>query len=135
MTIHQADRSLPVRAPAAAPGKSETRAGNRPGALPVTGTPEIAQRVAVLAFGLIQLLLGARIALLAVDARAATGFAAFILDGSQLLVAPFGALLGTDSLHAVGPVLDPAAALALVGWTVIELIAIRVIGTFRRDPA
>jgi len=134
MTIHQADRSLPVRTPAAARNESDTRTG-RPGALPMTGTLEIAQRVAVLAFGLIQLLLGARIALLAVDARAATGFAAFILDGTQLLVAPFGALLGADSLHAVGPVLDLAAALALVGWTVSELIVIRVIGTFRRDSA
>jgi hypothetical protein len=49
----------------------------------------LASRVVILVFGLIQLLIGARIVLLALDAREGNAVVAAILDLSQPFVAPF----------------------------------------------
>ena len=45
-----------------------------------------------------------------------------ILNVSQVLVAPFEGILRTDSFNRAGSVLDIAAIVAFVGWTIIELI-------------
>jgi hypothetical protein len=34
-----------------------------------------------------------------------------------------------------GSVLDVAAIVALVGWTIVELVALWALAIFRRDPA
>ena len=57
-----------------------------------------------------------------------------ILNVSQLFVAPFEGILRTDALRSAGSVLDISAIVALVGWTVVELIAIWAVGIFRRQP-
>jgi hypothetical protein len=89
----------------------------------------------VLVFGLIQVLIGARFVLLLLDAREANGLVSGILNLSQLFVAPFEGILRTDALHAAGSTLDITAVVAFVGWTVLELIVIWVLGIFRREPA
>jgi hypothetical protein len=99
------------------------------------GSSEVARRVVVLLFGLVQVLIGARFLLLLFDAREANGLVTAILNGSQLFVAPFEGILRTDALHAAGSTLDLAAIVAFVGWTVVELIVIWAIGIFRREPA
>ena len=99
------------------------------------GTPEMTRRVVVLIFGLIQILIGARFVLLLLDAREANGLVSAILNSSQLFVAPFDGILRTGALHAAGSVLDMAAVVAFIGWSVVELIVIWVIGIFRREPA
>jgi hypothetical protein len=96
---------------------------------------EVGQRIVGLAFGLIQLVIGARIVLLLLDARETNGIVSGILNLSQVFVAPFEGILRTNSLHSSGSVFDVAAVLALVGWTVIELIAVSALAVFRRDPA
>jgi len=96
---------------------------------------EMIRRVVVLLFGLIQIVIGARIILLLLDAREANGLVSGILDLSQLFVAPFDGILRTNALHAAGSVLDIAAIVAFVGWTVLELIVIAGVGIFRREPA
>jgi hypothetical protein len=58
-----------------------------------------------------------------------------ILNLSHLFVAPFDGILRTNSLNTAGSVLDVAAVLAFVGWTVVELIVIWVLAIFRREPA
>jgi hypothetical protein len=58
-----------------------------------------------------------------------------ILNLSQLFVAPFEGILRTNSLHSAGSILDLAAVVALVGWTLLELVLIWVLGIFRREPA
>jgi hypothetical protein len=93
------------------------------------------RRVIVLVFGLIQLVIGARIVLLLLDAREANGLVSGILNVSQLFVAPFEGILRTDALRAAGSVLDITAIVAFVGWTVLELIAVWAIGIFRRERA
>jgi hypothetical protein len=96
---------------------------------------ELTRRVVVLVFGLIQVVIGARIVLLLLDAREANGLVSGILNVSQLFVAPFEGILRTDALHAAGSVLDVTAIVAFVGWTILELIVIWAVGIFRREPA
>lgn len=99
------------------------------------GGAEIIRRVLVLLFGLIQIVIGARIVLLLLNAREANGLVSGILNVSQVFVAPFDGILRTNALQASGSVLDIAAIVALVGWTVIELIAVASVAIFRREPA
>jgi hypothetical protein len=108
---------------------ASTRTGGSPSGA------EVSRRVVVLLFGLIQIVIGARIVLLLLDAREANGLVSGILSMSQLFVAPFDGILRTDALHAAGSILDITAIVAFVGWTVLELIVIWAVGIFRREPA
>lgn len=96
---------------------------------------ELTRRIVVLAFGLIQLIIGLRFVLLLLDAREANGLVSGILSISQLFVAPFEGILRTDALHASGSIFDVTAVVALVGWTIVELVVLWAVGIFRRDPA
>lgn len=95
------------------------------------GGSEMARRVVVLLFGLVQILIGLRIVLLLLDAREANGLVSGILNLSQLFVAPFEGILRTDALHQAGSVLDVTAVVAFVGWTILEVIVIWAVGIFR----
>ena len=86
-------------------------------------------------FGLIQIVIAARIVLLVLDAREANGLVSGILNVSQVFVAPFDGILKTNALTASGSVLDIAAIVALVGWTIIEAIVITALAIFSREPA
>jgi hypothetical protein len=99
------------------------------------GASELTRRVVVLLFGLIQVVIGARIVLLLLDAREANGLVSGILNLSQMFVAPFEGILRTDALHAAGSTLDITAGVAFIGWTVVELIVLWSVGIFRRERA
>jgi len=92
-------------------------------------------RLVMLVFGLIQLVIGLRIVLLALDAREGNAIVSGILSLSGPLVGPFEGILRTNALHASGAVLDLAAVLALVGWTVVELIVLAVVRLGRPGDA
>jgi len=137
MTMNQVDRTVVTEEPAAgsdagsATVRTESRSTSRSG----PGASETTRRIVVLLFGLVQIVIGARIVLLLLDAREANGLVSGILNISQLFVAPFDGILRTDSLHAAGSVLDITAIVAFVGISVLELIVIWAIGIFRREPA
>ena len=97
------------------------------------GRPELGRRIVVLVFGLIQVVIGARILLLLLDAREANGLVSGILNLSQLFVGPFEGILRTDALHAAGSTLDITAIVALIGWTILEFIVIKSLAIFRRE--
>src|SRR5450759_4157480 len=99
------------------------------------GASEMTRRVIILLFGLIQIVIGARIVLLLLDARTGNALVSGILDISKIFVAPFNGILNKDYLTSGGSVLDIAAILAFVGWTLLELIVIWAVGIFRREPA
>ena len=104
----------------------------------VTRTPsggEIASRIVVFLFGIIQVLIILRIVLLLLNAREGNDLVAWILNASQIFVAPFNGMLNIDNLKAGGSVFDIAAVLALVGWTLLEAIILAVVGVFRREPS
>jgi hypothetical protein len=135
MAIDQVDRTVVTQEPTATAGQQTVRTDSRHTATTGPGGSEMSRRIIVLVFGLIQVVVGARIILLLLDAREANGLVSGVLNISQLFVAPFEGILRTDSLHAAGSVLDITAIVAFVGWTVVELIVIWAVGIFRREPA
>ena len=76
----------------------------------------VAGRIVVFLFGIIQVLIVLRIVLLLLDAREGNDLVSFILNASQLFVAPFEGMLRTDALRSGGSIFDVAAVLALLGW-------------------
>jgi len=103
----------------------------------VTRTPsggELAGRVVILVFGIIQVLIILRIVLLLLNAREGNDLVAFILNSSQIFVAPFNGMLNVNNLQSNGSVLDIAAVLALIGWSVLEALILAAVGIFRREP-
>lgn len=95
---------------------------------------EMLRRLVVLIFGIIQVLIVLRIVLLLLNAREGNDLVRFILDLSQVFVAPFIGIFNNDALRANGSVLDIAAIAALVGWTILEWIVLWAVNLFRREP-
>ena len=96
---------------------------------------EMLRRVVVLIFGIIQIFIVARIVLLLLNAREGNDLVAFILNTSQLFVAPFIGIFNRDSLTSSGSELDIAAIAAVVGWTILEVIVLWAVNLLRREPA
>jgi hypothetical protein len=96
---------------------------------------ETTRRVVVLVFGLIQIFIGLRILLLLLNAREGNILVSIVNVLGFLLTAPFQGILSIGSVASGGSVLDVAAVVALVGWTIIEAIVIWSLAVFRREPA
>ena len=135
MAIDQVDRTVVTQEPTPTGGRETVQTDSRRTTTTGPGGAELARRIVVLVFGLIQIVIGARIVLLLLDAREANALVSAVLNISQVFVAPFEGMLRTDSLHAAGSTLDVTAVVALVGWTILELIVLWVIGIFRRRSA
>jgi hypothetical protein len=135
MTNETVDETVTTQEPGTASSQNVVRTDSRQVSTTGPGGSEMARRVIVLIFGLIQLVIGLRIVLLLLDAREANGLVSAILHISQVFVAPFDGILRTDNLHAAGSIFDITAVVALVGWTILELIIIWAVGIFRRQPA
>jgi hypothetical protein len=135
MAIDQVDRTVVTQEPTTTAGQQTVRTESRHVAAAGPGASEMSRRIIVLVFGLIQIVIGARIVLLLLDAREANGLVSGVLNVSQVFVAPFDGILRTDALHAGGAVLDITAIVAFVGITIIELIVLWAVGVFRREPA
>ena len=133
MAIDQVDQTVVTQEPTSPAGQQTVRTQSSRTATGSPGASEMSRRIIILVFGIIQILIAARIVLLLLDAREANGLVSAILNVSQLFVAPFEGILRTDSLHSAGSVLDITAIVALVGWTVLELIVLWAVGIFRRD--
>jgi hypothetical protein len=131
MAIDQVDRTV-VTQESTPTGQESVRTASRRVTTTGPGGAEMGRRIAVLVFGLIQIVIGARIVLLLLDARAANSLVSAILNVSQVFVAPFDGMLRTDSLNSAGSTLDVTAIVAFVGWTVLELIVLWIIGMFAR---
>jgi hypothetical protein len=96
---------------------------------------EMSRRVITLVFGIVELFIGLRILLLLLDAREANGLVTFILNISQIFVAPFEGVLRTDALHSAGSTLDVAAIVAVAGWAVLVMVLFWAINLFSRREA
>jgi hypothetical protein len=144
MESEEIDRKVVTEEPAVATDQEPSQTGTaqetvRTDSRRVTttgpGGSEMTRRIVVLLFGLIQLVIGLRIVLLLLNARQANGLVSWILNVSQVFIAPFDGILRTDNLHAAGSVLDITAIVAFVGITILELIVIWAAGIFRRESA
>jgi hypothetical protein len=134
MAVNRVDQQVTTQTPSTSSGTETTRSDTRSVTATGPGGSEFIRRIVVLVFGLIQLVIGLRFVLLLLDAREANGLVSGILNLSQLFVAPFDGILRTDALHAAGSTFDVTALVALVGWTILELIIIWAVGIFRRQP-
>jgi hypothetical protein len=135
MAIDQVDQRVVTTEAPTATGQSVTQTDTTHRSTTGPERPELVRRIVVLLFGLIQLVIGLRFLLLLVGAREANGLVSGILNISQVFVAPFDGILRTDALHSAGSVLDLTAIVALVGWTILELVVLWAVGIFRREPA
>jgi len=135
MTSEGVERTVVTEAAEGAPSQQTVRTDSRRTTSSDPERPELARRIIVLVFGLIQLVIGLRFVLLLLDAREANGLVSAILDVSQVFVAPFEGILRTDALQSAGSVLDVTAVVAFVGWTILEVIVLWGVGIFRRQPA
>jgi YGGT family len=133
MAIDQVDQTVVTQEPTETAGQQTVRTERSHTAARSPGASEMSRRIIILVFGIIQVLIAARIVLLLLDAREANGLVSGILNLSQLFVAPFEGILRTDSLSSAGSVLDITAIVALVGVTVLELIVLWAVGIFRRE--
>lgn len=89
------------------------------------------ERVLVLIFSLIELVIGLRILLLLLAAREGNDIVQFVYNVSEIFVAPFRGILRIDEIQAGVSALDFGAVVAIVGWLIIELIVIAVVRMFR----
>jgi hypothetical protein len=96
---------------------------------------ETTRRILVLVFGLIQIFIGLRIVLLLLDARTGNLLVSVINNVGGALAAPFQGILRLSAVSAGGSVLDVAAVVALVGWTILELVVLWALAIFRHEPA
>jgi len=135
MTTQQVDRTVVTEEPAAAAGQKTVQTDTRRTTTSGPAGTEFARRIIVFLFGLIQMVIGARIVLLLIGAQEANTIVTAVLNVSQIFVAPFEGILRTDAIHAAGSTLDVAAVVAFVGWTILELIVLWVVAIFRRKPA
>ena len=118
--------------PAVVPGTSTNQVVERTDVSPSGG--EMLRRVVMLIFGIIQSLIVIRIVLLLLNAREGNDLVLFILNTSQIFVAPFIGIFQRDALAAGGATLDIAAIAALVGWTILEMIILWGVNVMRREP-
>ena len=75
-----------------------------------------------------------RIVLLLAWANQANELVRFIYDTSAFFIGPFEGILHTNAISAGHSVLDISALVALIGWTILEFLAIALIGIGRREP-
>jgi uncharacterized protein YggT (Ycf19 family) len=104
---------------------SETTIRRGPGPLAMV------ERLVVFVFGLIQALIVMRVILLLLAAREANPIVEFVYDLSEIFVAPFRGMFAMDTVPAGQAALDVAAIVALIGWTILELLIIALIRIFR----
>jgi uncharacterized protein YggT (Ycf19 family) len=91
-------------------------------------------RIVGLVFGLIQAVIVLRIVFLLLIANRDNGLVSAILAMSDPLVEPFRGMFRLDRVGGgSGSVLDVAAVVALVGWTLIEMLVLAVVRLGSRD--
>jgi hypothetical protein len=103
---------------------------------PGPGGATYAARIVTFAFGVLQALLILRIILLLLVANSANDIVAFVFNITQPFVEPFLNMFALNRVTAdQGSVLDVAAIVALIGWTLVEMLILAAIRIFSRRPA
>jgi len=97
------------------------------------GPVSVAARVVTFAFGVLQALLVLRIILLLLIANPGNEVVAFILGVTDGFVEPFRGMFQLDAVSGdEGSVLDIAAVVALIGWTLVEVLILAALRIFNR---
>jgi hypothetical protein len=99
------------------------------------GPLTVAQRVVIFAFGILQVLLILRIILLLLVANPGNDIVSFVLGVTDPFVEPFIGMFQLNRVTADQSVLDVAAIVALIGWTLVEALVLAALRIFSRRPA
>ncbi len=89
---------------------------------------EVVRRFVMLLFGILQALLIIRIVLLLLVANHSNDVVALILGVTDPFVEPFRGMFQLDKVTAGRSMLDLAAVVALIAWTLIEALIVAVLG-------
>jgi uncharacterized protein YggT (Ycf19 family) len=94
-----------------------------------------ARRIVSLLFGILFVLLALRILLLLLVANQSNAIVDFIYGVTEPFVAPFRGIFAIDQVTpGGGSVLDVAAVIALIGWLLIYLLIMAILGLADRRP-
>jgi uncharacterized protein YggT (Ycf19 family) len=93
---------------------------------------EVIRRAVILLFGILQGLIILRIILLLLGANLGNDIVSFIVGITDPFVEPFRTMFAFDRAEAGDQVLDIAAIVALIGWTLLELLIIAILSLFAR---
>jgi uncharacterized protein YggT (Ycf19 family) len=94
------------------------------------------QRVVIFLFGVLQMALILRVVLLVLVANPDNGVVELVLHFTDPFVEPFRGMFALDRVTAdQGSVLDIAAIVALVGWTLVEAVILALLRIFDRRQA
>jgi uncharacterized protein YggT (Ycf19 family) len=120
---------------APAPAVTSVRTTDSEYVAPGPGGATLAARIVTFAFGILQALLILRIVLLLLVANPGNDVVKLIFNVTQPFVEPF---LGMFSLNRVtadqGSTFDIAALVALIAWTLVEMLILAAIRIFARRP-
>jgi len=92
-------------------------------------------KVVTLLFGILQALLVLRIILLLLVANQGNAVVELVMTLTDPFVEPFRGMFSLDKASAGDAVLDVAALVALVAWTLVEMLIIAALRIFTRRPA
>ncbi len=99
------------------------------------GPASVAARIVTFVFGILQVLLVLRIILLLLVANQGNDIVSFVLGVSDPFVEPFRGMFALERATADRSILDIAAIVALIGWTLIEALILAGLRIFNRRPA
>jgi hypothetical protein len=110
------------------PAGSQVNVNSGPDYVAGTSGYATARRVVGLIFGVLVTLIGLRILLLLLGANAGNGLVDFIYAITEPMVAPFRGIFSMDVISPTGvSILDVAALVALVGWSLIAILIIAIL--------
>jgi len=133
--------SPPPPGQAAPPPAAPTAVAARPTAAPPPAPrrrtwPRTLIRLVTFLFGILQALLILRIVLLLLIANPDNEIVSAILNVTEPFVAPFRDMFQLDEITGDrGSVLDIAAVVALIAWTLVETLIVSLLRLFDRQPS
>jgi uncharacterized protein YggT (Ycf19 family) len=96
------------------------------------GVATVLARAVTFLFGVLQVALILRIILLLLVANQGNDVVQLIMNITDPFVEPFRGMFRLDKVTAGHQVLDIAAVVALIGWTLVEMLAITLLRVFNR---
>src|SRR5918996_3377367 len=96
------------------------------------GAPAVIARFVMFLFGVLQVALILRIILLLLVANQGNDVVQLILNITDPFVEPFRGMFALDRATAGRQVLDIAAIVALIGWSLVELLVLALVRVFDR---
>jgi uncharacterized protein YggT (Ycf19 family) len=108
----------------------------RPVVVAETSPLEPIRRVVWLLFGVLIALIGIRIVFLALGANEGNGIVDAIYAITEPFVAPFRGIFNFDAVRPIGEsVIDVAAFVAIIGWTLVAMLIIAILRIPDRSTA